>query len=109
MEILTTGLSGAEALRIRSRDWPEYDPDVAIHPIRRVLGKFLAPVSVLLEIAIVLKLALGEYVQGFDYRGTPRLQYHARVLSREPGAGDDRGAEIPACAELVLRDGVWMT
>jgi H+-transporting ATPase len=39
-------------------------PDVAIHPLRLVLGKFLAPVSVLLEIAILLQLTLGEYVEG---------------------------------------------
>jgi hypothetical protein len=35
-----------------------------IQPVGLVLSKFLAPVSVLLEIAIVLQLALGEYVEG---------------------------------------------
>jgi H+-transporting ATPase len=64
MENLTTGLSSAEAQRIRAQVGPNATPDVAIHPVRLVLGKFLAPVSVLLEIAIVLQLALGEYVEG---------------------------------------------
>ena len=64
MENLTTGLSSAEVLRIRAEVGSNTTPDVAIHPVRLVLGKFLAPVSILLEIAIVLELALGEYVQG---------------------------------------------
>ena len=58
------GLTSAEARRILSQVGPNATPDVVIHPLRLVLSKFLAPVSILLEIAIVLQLALGEYVEG---------------------------------------------
>ena len=88
MENLITGLSSAEAQRIRAKVGPNATPDVAIHPVRLVLGKFLAPVSVLLEIAIVLQLALGEYVEGAIIAVTSRIQYCARLLSREPGPSD---------------------
>ncbi|THD71885.1 MAG: hypothetical protein E7813_05000 [Bradyrhizobium sp.] len=64
MKNSVVGLSSVEAQRIRAQVGPNATPDVAIHPVRLVLGKFMAPVSVLLEIAIVLELALGEYVQG---------------------------------------------
>jgi H+-transporting ATPase len=64
MENSIKGLSNAEARRILAQIGPNATPDVAIHPLRLVLGKFLAPVSVLLEIAIVLQLVLGEYVEG---------------------------------------------
>jgi H+-transporting ATPase len=60
METPFKGLTSAEAQRIRDQVGPNATPDVAIHPLRLVLGKFLAPVSVLLEIAIVLQLALGQ-------------------------------------------------
>jgi len=62
MENSIKGLSNAEARRILAQVGPNATPDVAVHPLRLVLGKFLAPVSVLLEIAIVLQLALGVYV-----------------------------------------------
>jgi H+-transporting ATPase len=50
------GLSGAEARRLFGEVGPNATPDVAVHPLRLVLSKFLAPVSVLFEIAIVLQL-----------------------------------------------------
>src|ERR1700739_1501540 len=64
MEKPFKGLTSAEAQRILCQVGPNATPDVAVHPLRLVLGKFLAPVSVLLEIAIVLQMALGEYVEG---------------------------------------------
>src|ERR1035437_6146556 len=57
------GLSSAEARRRLAEYGPNSTPDVAIHPIRRVLGKFVAPVPCLLEAAIALQLLLGEYVE----------------------------------------------
>src|ERR1700693_3829756 len=63
METPIKGLSSAEARRLLGQVGPNATPDVAIHPLRLVLSKFLAPVSVLLEIAIVLQLVLGEYVE----------------------------------------------
>jgi H+-transporting ATPase len=63
MENPLKGLSNAEARRRREQFGPNATPDVAIHPLRLILSKFLAPISVLLEIAIVLQLALGEYIE----------------------------------------------
>jgi H+-transporting ATPase len=62
MENPIEGLSSAR--RIRTQVGPNATPDVAVHTLRLVLGKFLAPVSILLEIAIVLQLVLGEYFEG---------------------------------------------
>jgi H+-transporting ATPase len=44
MENLIKGLSSAEARRILVQVSPNATPDVAIHPLRLVLSKFLAPV-----------------------------------------------------------------
>ncbi len=63
MENPLKGLSNAEARRRREQFGPNATPDVALHPLRLILSKFLAPISVLLEIAIVLQLALGEYIE----------------------------------------------
>ena len=87
MENLTTGLSSAEAQRIRAQVGPNATPDVAIHPVRLVLGKFLAPVSVLLEIAIVLQLVLGDISkvrlsQRFSYSIPPSDSFTKAGLSR---------------------------
>ena len=59
----SAGLSSEEARRRLAQFGPNATPDVAPHPLRQVAGKFLAPVSVLLELAIVLQLGLGEYVE----------------------------------------------
>jgi hypothetical protein len=38
-------------------------PDTAVHPLRRALTKFWAPVPWMLEAAIVLEVVLGKYVE----------------------------------------------
>ncbi len=58
-----TGLSSEEARRRLAQYGPNATPDVTPHLARQVLGKFLAPVSLLLEVAIVLQLGLGEFVE----------------------------------------------
>src|SRR5450756_2547865 len=63
LENRPTGLTSDEARRRLSQFGHNATPDVAVHPLRLVLSKFLAPVSVLLEIAIALQFALGEYVE----------------------------------------------
>jgi len=110
MENSMTGLSSAEAKRILDQVGPNATPDVAIHPVRLVLGKFLAPVSLLLEIAIVLQLALGEYVEG---------SIIAALLVFNTGLGffhESRAQATIAALKSqlalnasILRDGVWTT
>jgi H+-transporting ATPase len=60
---LPDGLPGAEAQRRLAQFGPNATPDAALHPLRLVLGKFIAPVPCLLEAAIVLQLFLGEYIE----------------------------------------------
>ncbi len=62
-DALPTGLTGVEARRRLVEGGPNTTPDPATHPVRLVLGKFIAPVPCLLEAAIVLQLVLGEYVE----------------------------------------------
>jgi H+-transporting ATPase len=59
----------------------------------------------LLEIAIVLQLALSDYVE-CNHWGTSLVQYRHRVVSREPNTFDDRIARLALNAS-VLRDGAW--
>lgn len=63
MEQKPVGLTSDEARRRLSQSGPNATPDATIRLSRLVLSKFFAPVSVLLEIAIVLQLALGEYIE----------------------------------------------
>lgn len=60
---VATGLSSAEARRRLAEFGPNKTPDPAVHPIRLVLSKFIAPVPCLLEAAIVLQLFLGEDIE----------------------------------------------
>lgn len=58
-----TGLSSAEAKQRLAQFGPNASPDITDRPLQVLLGKFIAPVSVLLEAAIALQLFLGEYVE----------------------------------------------
>jgi H+-transporting ATPase len=110
MQDLITGLSGAEARSIRAEVGPNATPDVAIHPVRLVLSKFLAPVSVLLEIAIVLQLSLGEYVEG-SIIGALLVFNTALGFFHESRAQATIAALKSRLAlnASVLRDGEWIT
>lgn len=57
------GLTESEARQRLSKFGRNETPDSAVHPLRLVLGKFIAPVPCLLEAAIMLQLFLGEYVE----------------------------------------------
>jgi len=87
MEKPAEGLSSAEARRIRTQVGPNAAPDVAVHTLRLMLSKFLAPVSILLEIAIVLQLVLGDISkvrlsQRFSYSIPPSDSFTKAGLSR---------------------------
>jgi len=58
-----TGLTSEEARRRLAADGPNSVEDVAEHPIQRGLKKLWAPVPWMLEAAVVLQLALGEYAE----------------------------------------------
>jgi magnesium-transporting ATPase (P-type) len=57
------GLTGDEAHRRLEKFGPNVMPDTAFHPLRMALEKFWAPVPWMLEAAIVLQVALGDYAE----------------------------------------------
>ena len=69
----STGLTSDEARRRLEKFGPNAVPDTAMHPLRRALAKFWAPVPWMLEAAIVLEIVLGKYVEAGDHRGPPGL------------------------------------
>src|ERR1700757_1435967 len=108
MEKPFKGLTSAEARCILGQVGPNATPDVAVHPLRLVLGKFLAPVSVLLEIAIVLQMALGEYVEGAIIGVL--LVFNAAIGSFHESRAQSTIAALKSRLALnasVLRDGAW--
>src|SRR6202050_1841469 len=58
-----TGLTGDEARSRLAKSGPNAMPDTALHPLRRALAKFWAPVPWMLEAAIVLEIVLGKYIE----------------------------------------------
>jgi len=58
-----TGLTSDEARRRLDKFGPNAVPDTALHPLRRALTKFWAPVPWMLEAAIMIEVALGKYVE----------------------------------------------
>src|ERR1035438_8195061 len=61
---LPAGLSSDDFRRRLEKFGPNAMPDMSVHPMRRALTKFWAPVPWMLEAAIVLEIALGKYVEG---------------------------------------------
>jgi H+-transporting ATPase len=58
------GLTSAEARRRLQEFGPNVVPDLAMHPLGRVLAAFWAAIPCLLEAAIVLEIAIGKYAEG---------------------------------------------
>ena len=57
------GLASEEAGRRLKEFGPNAVPDTNLNPFRMALEKFWTPVPWMLEAAIVLQLALGEYIE----------------------------------------------
>ncbi len=57
------GLTTIEARRRLQAFGPNMTPDAVVHPVRLILGKFVAPVPCPLEAAIVLQVFLSEYYE----------------------------------------------
>src|SRR5271170_1749172 len=58
-----SGLSSDEARRRLETVGSNIVPDTSMHPWRRALEKFWAPIPWMLEAAIVLQLVLGDYAE----------------------------------------------
>ncbi|WP_051094381.1 HAD-IC family P-type ATPase [Bordetella sp. FB-8] len=102
------GLSSAEARRRLAQSGPNATPDASIHPLRRALVKFWAPVPWMLEAAIVLECALGKFVEAAVIAGL--LVFNAALgLFQESRAQATLKALKSRLAlnASVQRDGVW--
>ena len=78
--------------------------DTALHPLRRALTKFWAPVPWMLEAAIVLELALGKYVEAAII--AVLLAFNAALGFFQEGRAQ---ATLAALNAQVRRDNVWAT
>jgi H+-transporting ATPase len=108
MEISTTGLSSAEAQYRLGQFGPNATPDVSVHPLRLILSKFVAPVSILLEIAIVLQLTLGEYIEAAIIGAL--LIFNSAIGFFHENRAQSTIAALKSGLALrasVLRDGLW--
>src|ERR1035438_5377752 len=58
-----TGLTSEEARRRLEKFGPNSVADTSVHPLRRALSQFWAPVPWMLEAAIVLEVVMGNYIE----------------------------------------------
>jgi len=102
------GLTNEEARRRTFQFGANSTPDTAQHALRSILGKFIAPVPCLLEAAIVLQLALGEYVEAAII--ATLLLFNAALGYFQEGRAQATIAALKsrlALNALVRRDGNW--
>jgi H+-transporting ATPase len=107
---LPTGLSSNEARLRLEKFGPNVVPDTALHPLRRALTKFWAPVPWMLEAAIVLEIVLGKYVEAAIIAGL--LVFNAALGYFQEGRAQATVAALKSRLALnasVRRDNVWAT
>ena len=102
------GLTSDEARRRLQESGPNSMPDTAVNPLRRALTKFWSPIPWMLEVAIILELVLGKWVEA-------RIIAVLRVFNAALGFFQEGRAQATLAAmksRLALtasarRDGVW--
>ncbi len=107
---LPSGLTVDEARHRLETIGPNAMPDTEAHPIRSALGKFWAPVPWMLEAAILLQIALGDYAEGGIIAAL--LIFNAALgLFQEERAQATLAALKSRLALIasVRRDGKWAT
>src|ERR1022692_2757114 len=106
----STGLTSGEARSRLEKSGPNAMPDTALHPLRRALAKFWAPVPWMLEAAIVLEILLGKYVEAGIIAGL--LAFNAALGFFQEGRAQATLAALKSRLALnaaVKRDNVWAT
>jgi H+-transporting ATPase len=105
-----SGLTGDEARRRLEKYGPNAMPDTAPHPLRMALEKFWAPVPWMLEAAIVLQVALGDYPEAAII--AVLLVFNAALGLFQESRAQATLAALKSRLALnasVRRDGMWKT
>ncbi len=102
------GLSSAEAARRLAANGPNAIPEVGPNRLKLLAGKFWAPVPWLLELAVVLELILGDYVQSSVF--AILLIFNAVLAFTQEGRAQEAVELLRqrlTVTARVQRDGAW--
>ncbi|HUY54350.1 MAG TPA: plasma-membrane proton-efflux P-type ATPase [Candidatus Nanopelagicaceae bacterium] len=102
------GLTGAEAARRLAANGPNAIPEVRPDRVRMLAAKFWAPVPWLLELAVLLELVLGDYVQSLVF--AVLLIFNAVLAFAQEGRAQQAVELLRqrlTVTARVRRDGAW--
>jgi len=108
MKPVAGGLTSAEAARRLATDGPNALPEVRPNRLMSLVGKFWAPIPWLLELAVVLEVVLGDYVQSLVF--AILLIFNAVLAFAQEGRAQE-AVELLRTRLTVMakvrRDGDW--